>query len=616
MDVKVIDSSKGLPRDSERDFTWWTMDKDRIHEGVFAAAKYIEERQRLIRQNNIRNYRLYHSSATVDLYANLYNVTSSRGNKKITMNVIKNVIDTLSSKIAKQRPRVLFLTEGGGYKTQKHARKLTKFMDGVFDELNHYQVKQDTFRDMLITGTGVTKFYIDWQAKCVKSERILPDELLVDDMDGLYGTPHTLYQRRFVNRQLLKKHFPDFSLEIENAKGPSMTIVRGFGKTGDLVEVIEGWRLPSYHEANDGVHVIAISNAALLVEQWEYDWFPFTFETYTKPSIGFWGTGVVHDIKPIQEEINEVLQRIQEALRLVAVPRVLVEASSRINKSALNNDIATIIEWQGSKPEFYTPQAMTPEVYNYLFELYRKCFELVGLSQFSATSTKPAGLNSGVAIREAQDIESERFQLIQQNREKSFLEDAKKIIALYTKIAEQDPKFEIRIVDENKFEQLRFKDLDLDLNKYILRTYPANLFPTQPAAKLQTVWEYTNLGLFDKDTAMELLDFPDVTGAITLETAPRRVIMKQLEGIIERGEYSPPEPFMPLEMAARLAQMFYLKCKLEGVDEDSLDLIRRYIEQCQIMIGMANQAQQQVLQAEQIIQQQQQMAQAQQTQGV
>jgi hypothetical protein len=39
----------------------------------------------------------------------------------------------------------------------------------------------------------------------------------------------------------------------------------------------------------------------------------------------------------------------------------------------------------------------------------------------SASSQKPAGLDSGVAIREFQDIETERFALVSQNYEDCYI---------------------------------------------------------------------------------------------------------------------------------------------------------------------------------------------------
>ena len=42
--------------------------------------------------------------------------------------------------------------------------------------------------------------------------------------------------------------------------------------------------------------------------------------------------------------------------------------------------------------------------------LKEQAYELVGISQLSAQSSKPAGLNSGIALTTMEDIESDRFE--------------------------------------------------------------------------------------------------------------------------------------------------------------------------------------------------------------
>jgi hypothetical protein len=80
-----------------------------------------------------------------------------------------------------------------------------------------------------------------------------------------------------------------------------------------------------------------------------------------------------------------------------------------------------------------------------------------------------------------------------------------------------------------------------------------------------------------------------------------------LEQMLEKGVYIPPEPFSDLELSIRVIQSAYLRAKINGVPEERLDLLRRYIEDCvnlltqmQIEAQEAQMAaQQQQLQAEQ-----------------
>ena len=87
--------------------------------------------------------------------------------------------------------------------------------------------------------------------------------------------------------------------------------------------------------------------------------------------------------------------------------------------------------------------------------------EVAGISQLSATSRKPSGLDAAVAMREYQDIESDRFQLVAQRYEKSFLDAAKIVLDMQRDIG----SVVIKAVKGSVVEEIDFKkDADLDDN--------------------------------------------------------------------------------------------------------------------------------------------------------
>ena len=55
-------------------------------------------------------------------------------------------------------------------------------------------------------------------------------------------------------------------------------------------------------------------------------------------------------------------------------------------------------------------EKISQDLFMHLDRLYNRSFEIAGISQLSAQSSKPSGLDSGRALREFSDIESERFQ--------------------------------------------------------------------------------------------------------------------------------------------------------------------------------------------------------------
>ena len=110
--------------------------------------------------------------------------------------------DTALNKIAKNKPRIQFMTTGGTGTQIKKAKLLTQFIDGAFDQLNIYEKGQRVFFDSEIFGTGSMKFFED--GTNIHAERQFINEIVVDDVQGRDGNPNELYQRRYVSRGALK----------------------------------------------------------------------------------------------------------------------------------------------------------------------------------------------------------------------------------------------------------------------------------------------------------------------------------------------------------------------------------------------------------------------------
>lgn len=578
---------------------WWNKDENEVHKHIFETVQMLETRQQFRTLNNIKHARLYSNLEILGVYAGIYTapVNDYYLPNRISLNVIKSCVDTVTSKIAKAKPRPLFLTEGGNWELQQTAKKLTAFMDGQADAINMHEEMQKAFKDGAVFGTGAVKFYPDKEAKTVKAERTIIEEILIDDADGIYGKPSTLYQRRLVNKEVLKEMFPDKKDQIEQASN-SLPSTMNSDMVKDLVKVIEAWHLPSGANANDGKHVLCIDNCTLLCEEWKKAYFPFTFIRWSDKLTGFFGTGLAEELISIQLEINKILKNIQLSMHLFAVPRVFVENHSQVNLAGLNNDIGSLVKYTGAAPIFHTPQAMSADVYQHLWNLVQKAYEITGVSQLSAASKKPEGLNSGVALREYQDIESDRFQIVGQRYEETYIKSAEIILDM-TKDLSKQVDVKVKVATDDGMEMLSFKDVHMDENKYILRVFPTSLLPTEPAGKLQKVTELTQAGFLDKDTAMDLLDFPDIKSATDKILAPRKVIVKTLDKMITTGVYEAPEPYMNLQLAQTIAQQTYLNAKVQNVPEERLELVRGFIEDCKALTQIAQQGMMQQMQAQQ-----------------
>jgi hypothetical protein len=566
---------------------WWTTKPTEMSGHVFGVFRQIEANQIYRRQMNNNFARMYGNMPPVALGINPYNVRAQQDillSNRLTLNVVKSCIDTAASKIATMKPRPFFLTNGGNYSQQRRAKKLTDFFEGMYDQIDLYEKKMQQFVDACIFGSGFIKYYIDDVDKCIKAERVLSDEVMVDDTEGLYDKPRQIFQKKLVSREVLFDMFPKHRHAIMTAAQASI------GETGattkaDLVPVVEAWHLPSSKKAKDGLHGIFLDGATLFTEPYTKMYFPISKYSWNKRPYGYYGCGMAEDLIGIQLDINKTLRTIQVAQHLLAVPRIWVENSSQVVTSHLNNDIGAIGKFTGTPPIFSTPNAVSPELYAHVETQKQRAYEIVGISQLSAAAQKPTGLNSAISLRTYQDIETERFKMQAMIFEQSFMDDTEILIDLCDELSKMDGATAfVKAEKGNTMDVISWKEVKLDEADYILRKFPTSFLPSTPEGKLETVQELLNAGLIQQDHALSMLDFPDLKSVTSLINSSRDVIMMIIELIIDKGEYETPEPYFNLQLAGELSQNAYLKSKLDGVPEDRQELLRIFMQDVMAMM--------------------------------
>lgn len=577
---KVGQNTIGKKSDNNR---WWEANDEQIPERLIPYIKRVWQNQTYRRIQSLRYAKLYQNQ---QLYGST-RYSAGRGdaerlsNPTIAYNVIKSAVDTATSKIAKQRPRAYFLTEKGNSSQQKRAKLLTQYMDGTFDECDIYAKAARALKDSMVVGLGALKFYADEETQKITCERIVPQEILVDDNEGMYGEPGQLHQYKYVFKDVLKEMYPQHAMKID-AAGSAFTETTADPEARDMVTVIESWKLPSTPSSKDGRHAIVIENCTLFSESYEKDYYPFVFFRWTDRLTGFWGMGIAEELYGTQLEINKLLRTIQLAQHYIAVPRVMVNAATKVNTAHINNQVGSVVKYAGPEPKFVTAQAMSSEIYNWVDRLIRYGFEQVGISQLSATSRKPAGLESGVALREYNDIETERFATVAQNYERFFLNAAAMILDMSADM--YDKNTSVKFAGRDFIKQIKWGDATLDDNKYVMRIYPTNILPTTPAAKLQKAVELFQGGIIQRQDFTRLVDFPDLAEVMKTYTSSEDLIKNILDDIVDDGKYMPPEPSMDLARAAELSNARYLEEKRNGLDPDRLDMLLRFAKRSSELI--------------------------------
>lgn len=145
-------------------------------------------------------------------------------------------------------------------------------------------------------------------------------------------------------------------------------------------------------------------------------------------------------------------------------------------------------------------------------------------------------------------------------------------------MAKDNPKLAVKALDKKGMKVIKWKDVDMNEDKYVMKVWPTNLLADTPSGKLADVNDMMNSGFLNKRQAYSLLDYPDVDSVTSLEIAPVEELKATIEDIIDDGVYSPPERFYDLEFMMPQMQYAYSKYKRMGLDEEKLELFVNWID--------------------------------------
>lgn len=601
---------------------WWKSPPETAHNDIGAMVKKLVDDQQPRLDSLLKWFRLYGNYNSAGLGAGDYARAVGGVAHRLTLNLIQSGVDTVHAKLTKQRVKPTFLTTGGTYKQQKKAKRLDRFTQGLYAATKANMVAADCEHDSLIFGTGVMKILEDGIEETAAVERVFPAEIMVDDKEAIYGKPRSLYQRRVIDRDCLVSLFPEHEAKIRQLASLNEETASASSNGEDLVSVFEAWHLPSGKvpkitaeqrealeglegdalaekqraldmDGHDGRHAIVIDGLTLYFGPWRKKTFPFKFIHWIPPVRGFWGTGIPEQGVGIQFEVNKIALQIQRCLPY-AVPRCFVMHGSKVNVAHLSDEIANVIKWAGNKPTIESASVIAPELFAHLDRLVRSFYELIGVSQLSASAKKPAGLESGAALREMNHVESERFADRYRAYEDFHMEFTEALLDVVRDIAARN-NGAYKVVSNSKLFTLAidWSEVDLEADAYVMQVFPTSALPQTPQGRMAMVEDLMRMGFLNPDQGARLLSFPDLEARNQLAEASAELTSMQLDKILEDEKPTLPHPMQDLTYAIGQAQAAYmLALTCEDVSERSLELLRNYVGHAvkQMQAGVAGAA--------------------------
>lgn len=507
--------------------------------------------------------------------------------QRINFNLTAAVIDTLAAKLASIEAVPQAVTNKGNAKGRQLAEDLNFILKGLFHKYQISHLINQAYKDAMINRAGYLKvLMVDGQ---LDIERVYIDEIIVDPADGYYNKPYKIIQRKSIPVHVMLKEWPQYKNKIMECEVMEQRKTTS-RKYTPCIMVAEGWCKNSYMDK--GRHVLTIQTADLVDEEWDKDYFPILKCDYNEPIIGFMGQSVVDDLDSIQKEIDRILITMQAIMKLISVPRVFIDSNSQVNKNHVTNKIGIMIEYdgkQGVAPIIHNGAAMPPELPAQVQFLIEQGYARAGLTPMDTQGQQKTGSGntSGEALKTMTDIKSERWELLQRNYEHSHVELAeiilKELQGTNIKLSSLDRHIGLKEISTKKIPKMD--------TSYVLKMFPVSSLPDSIPDLIDSVTQLLQLGVIQPAQVPDLFNMPDLDAYNSMQAAPRKLVDKKLEAMMDGGKYWHPEPYHDLDYAIGKATQMYNWGQLNDEPEKSLSSMRRFINDVKSLIAQRTAAQ-------------------------
>ena len=476
----------------------------------------IESHQKAWRQKCRRNLILYEFTPNMDLTSQndsttvgFYNAGNAENTSMIQENVIRSCIDTLGSKIASQKVTPFFNTVNGTFREIQVVKAAQQFFDILYDELNVNKVVVQAFVDSCITDRGI--IYVNKDNKNI--ERIQPWQFFFDPREYAYGQlTHCAFKKT------------DYPASLLTEKTDLQTVT-----------------LHEYWSIKEHIHATYIEELnKVSFDKWDANILPFAILRWSNPVKASSSTCVVDLLFGIQKQINYLLSQIKDASKSSFGIKYIVPTDSDVKINRLNNSNGEVIEYtpqmtpNGVMPvQPITPAFMDGQWFTALQQFKQDAYEMVGISQLSAMSQKPSGLNTGVGLQTMEDIESDRFETQLNSVIRVYVDIAKICMEVFDPLEEVLPSSIYR-------GHITWKDITEARNLMSIQFSSLDKISKDPVVKQQIISQWINSGYISRAHAMQLLEIPDDTRGYSLMNNSLNAVMSVIDDCVEKDIYDVP----------------------------------------------------------------------------
>jgi hypothetical protein len=314
--------------------------------------------------------------------------------------------------------------------------------------------------------------------------------------------------------EYIKEHFGKRGAEVEpgSSDGYSGYIdSRLDAITGDSVRVgqsashsnyvYEMWEKPS--KAYPKGRRIVVAGDRLMSDPEHLDWpyddkesFPYVQLPYRKRSHSVWPRGVVHDMVPLQRQLNNIISRANDKINAERIT-ILVPESSEISTDSfhLRNNMQKVVYSGDLPPTYVAPPPVSPDVFNMVTMIEGWLEDISGAHDPSQGQTPP-GVTSGVALELLQMADQSLNSGFTRHIEQTTQESMEGCIALARQYYKEPRLIAVGTSADDKQNQIAAHDFrNLSAGGQVrVRVTPGSAIGKSPAAMKEQLMELVRSG--------------------------------------------------------------------------------------------------------------------------
>ena len=418
-------------------------------------------------------------------------------------NVIKSVIDSLVSKLSNNKVRPFFAPVDGTFKTKKVIRQAQQFFDIDYDKINLNNIISETFKDACIFDIG----YIIINPFTFEVERV-----------------------------------PSYCIEELNVNGENKVALIKWIHQPSLI--LDKYGIEAKRQYINVEMLIKENEAILYVDEKKVktiptNGYPIVNVYYNEPINNGKTVSIVDELEGIQTQIDLINAKIAATSQLTPANLVFIDEQSGLKSSDINNKDCQIYP-VGIQPgntanpvNVVTPVPFDPYWSSMLDFYINKAYDMIGISQLSAQSRKPSGLDSGIALQTMEDIESDRFEVQVNHFINAYINVTRKLIEIIPE--------DFEILPADKYQStMTWAALKEQNNLYKVQYSAATSLSKEPAERAKQIIQMSQIGLITPSKAAELMDMPDLTDAYSDAEAMEMAVSAVINNAVEYDLYEVP----------------------------------------------------------------------------